>query len=188
MITVNVICKNCGKSFDVRKDWIARGRGKFCCHKCYFVNLIGKTYPKKGLNKICPICKTIFYVPNCLGKIKCCSKKCGYIFRTSPDISGSKHPNWKGGEIKTQKGYVSIYKPDHPFSSEKGYFLQHRLVIEGQIGRHLKLTETVHHLGKKSDNRPFKLMAFVNNSAHQRFHRHPENVKPEEIIFDGRSL
>jgi len=31
-------------------------------------------------------------------------------------------------------------------------------------------------------------MAFINKSAHIRFHGNPNNVKPEEIIFDGRLL
>lgn len=31
-------------------------------------------------------------------------------------------------------------------------------------------------------------MCFSSNSAHKRWHKDPKNVKPEEIIFDGRKL
>ncbi len=85
-------------------------------------------------------------------------------------------------------GYIYIYKPKHPFCNSKSYIFEHRLVVEKQIGRYLLLTEPCHHLGKRDDNRPHMLMAFVNHSSHIRFHKNPNNVKPSEIIFDGRLL
>lgn len=52
------------------------------------------------------------------------------------------------------QGYVAIYRPEHPFASSAGYILEHRLVMEGKIGRYLLRCETVHHInGKKTDNR-----------------------------------
>ena len=100
--------------------------------------------------------------------------------------NGSIASNWKGGRRK-YRGYIFVYKPDHPFAT-LGTVREHRLVIEKQIGRYLSPTEVSHHLGKKDDNRPCMLMAFVNNSSHLRFHKNPDNVKPSEIIFDGRLL
>ena len=68
-------------------------------------------------------------------------------------------------------------------------YYEHRLVVERHLGRSLtKKVEVVHHLGEKDDNRPQMLMAFTSNSAHLRFHHNPKNVKPKEIIFDGRKL
>ncbi len=101
---------------------------------------------------------------------------------------GSNHPNWQGGKIKTKFGYILIKKPEHPFCDKRGYVMEHRLVIEKQIGRHLKPQEKCHHLGEKDDNRPCMLMAFVSQSIHLRFHKDPLLVKPKEIIFDGRKL
>ncbi len=101
---------------------------------------------------------------------------------------GSKNPNWKGGKIKKNTGYIFIKKRSHPFSDKQGYIQEHRLVVEKQIGRYLLPDEATHHLGKRDDNRPHMLMAFVNNSAHTRFHKNPNNVKPKEIIFDGHNL
>ena len=85
-------------------------------------------------------------------------------------------------------GYLLILQPEHPFCNKKGYVRRSHLVIEKYLGRYLKNGETAHHRNKiKTDDRVKNLMAFVSNSAHMKFHHNPDNVKPEEIIFDGRN-
>ena len=101
---------------------------------------------------------------------------------------GEKNSHWKGGRVKMTKGYIHIYMPSHPLASNRGYVLEHRLVVEKHLGRYLKPKEVVHHLEERDDNRPCMLMAFVNDPVHKRFHKNPDNVKLEEIIFDGRKL
>lgn len=110
---------------------------------------------------------------------------------------GKESPHWKNGKAKGSQGYMLILKPEHPFCKRDGYVREHRLVVEQQIGRYLLPKERSHHIGikylissikNKQDNRPENLMAFTNESAHQRFHNNPNNVKSEEIIFDGRKL
>ena len=104
-------------------------------------------------------------------------------------ISGENHYNWKGGNRKDSYGYVLIYKPEHPFCNKNNYIAKHRLVIENKIKRYLFAIEEVHHINKiKSDNRLKNLIAFINDKAHKRFEHNPNNVKSEEIIFDGRNL
>lgn len=66
--------------------------------------------------------------------------------------------------------------------------MEHRLVVEKQIGRYLTIEETIHHIGEKNDNRPHMLMCFVNPSAHQRFHHNPTTIEAADIVFDGRKL
>lgn len=102
---------------------------------------------------------------------------------------GSNHPQWKeNGQIKHSAGYIYIRKPSHPFANER-YVFEHRLIVEAQIGHYLAPENRVHHLNEiKDDNRPENLIAFISESAHQRFHHNPDNVKPSEIIFDGRLL
>ena len=100
--------------------------------------------------------------------------------------AGKKHYNWKGGRT-VENGYVLLYQPNHPFA-RKGKVLEHRLVIEKIIGRHLESKEVVHHLGETTDNRPHMLMLFTSGGAHRRFHGNPARVKQEEIIFDGRKI
>lgn len=68
--------------------------------------------------------------------------------------------NWKGGKFKTMDGYVKVLVPEHPHADNKGYVLEHRLVLEQKLGRLLKQSEVGHHLnGIKNDNRPENLAA-----------------------------
>jgi len=100
-----------------------------------------------------------------------------------------KHYNWQGGRIIDKYGYVSIKIPTHPFANHLGYVKEHRLIVEKQIGRYLKAEEHCHHIDKnKANNNPQNLMAFISNSAHIRFEKKPDIVKPHEIIFDGRKF
>ena len=104
------------------------------------------------------------------------------VHRFGPSTS-----QWKGGVRKHCEGYIQLKRRDHPHSNKDGYVLEHRIVVEKQIGRFLLPNEEVHHLGEKDDNRPYLLMAFISHSAHMRFER-GGNVKPEELVFDGRKL
>ena len=105
-----------------------------------------------------------------------------------PHLTGENACHWKGGKT-IENGYILIYKLTHPFATQTGYVLEHRFIVEQQIGRYLLPEETVHHVNEiKDDNRIENLMLFNGKSAHQRFHYNPDNVKPEEILFDGRKL
>ena len=101
---------------------------------------------------------------------------------------GKNNLGWKGGKKKDKDGYIKILISNHPFCDKNGYVFEHRLIVEAQIGRYLRPKETPHHLGATDDNRPHMLMAFVSRSVHTKFHKNPSNVKPSEIIFDGRKF
>jgi len=68
---------------------------------------------------------------------------------------GPKAGYWKGGRYKDNaSGYVWVFNPNHPSCTKKGYVLEHRLVMEKFMGRHLRPNEIVHHKNKmKDDNR-----------------------------------
>ena len=96
--------------------------------------------------------------------------------------TGIKSSNWQGGG-KIDKGYVFLYKSDHPFA-KRNYISEHRLIVEKQINRYLISEESCHHLNKiKIDNRPKNLMAFATESAHKRVEM-VAKIKSNEIIID----
>lgn len=75
-----------------------------------------------------------------------------------------------GHKKKRQDGYIYIYFPDHPKSSKDGYIMEHDLVMEALIGRHLCEHECVHHINEiKSDNRKENLM-LMTKSEHMSYH------------------
>jgi len=78
---------------------------------------------------------------------------------------------WKGGKT-LRRGYVAIKNHTHPFRNRDNYILEHRLVMEKQLGRYLKPEERVHHIdGDKSNNVIDNLHLFHNESKHQKYHQ-----------------
>lgn len=85
--------------------------------------------------------------------------------------------------MKTPKGYVLLYEPDHPMSTKAGYLLEHRKVAAESLGRLLAPREVVHHRnGVKDDNRPENLEVLP-KEAHDRIPKPPP--KPIECPHCG---
>jgi len=84
---------------------------------------------------------------------------------------GEKHHGWKGGRIVVNEGYIRLLRPNHPHANHMGYVLEHRLVMEGHLGRTLLPEEVVHHVnGRVADNRMENLERFDSKSDHRRWH------------------
>lgn len=84
---------------------------------------------------------------------------------------GARNPNWRGGRRKGgEKGqYIVAYAPDHP-NAVQGGVLEHRLVVEHQLGRPLDRGEVIHHIdGNKHNNSPENLRV-MSQSEHARLH------------------
>lgn len=73
---------------------------------------------------------------------------------TKQKMSNAKIKKGIGHKKNRTDGYVAIYFPDHPKSNKDGYIMEHDLIMECFIGRHLKKDEIVHHINhKRNDNR-----------------------------------
>ena len=78
--------------------------------------------------------------------------------------------SWVKRNKKTLDNYVLINIPEHP-KSFKGWYYEHRLVVEADLDRILEEWETVHHINEnKQDNRLKNLFLCTreqHNKAHQ---------------------
>ncbi|KKL17152.1 hypothetical protein LCGC14_2488410 [marine sediment metagenome] len=89
------------------------------------------------------------------------------ITKNGRNAKGKNNPNWKGGRLITKDGYIEIYKPEHP-RANRGYVLEHRLVMEKSLGRYLRKEESIHHInGIKDDNR-LENLCLCNNGEHRK--------------------
>ena len=75
--------------------------------------------------------------------------------------------------LKVSNNYVRTYVPG------RGYVMEHRLVMEGLLGRELEPEEQVHHKDKnKSNNDPSNLELCPDDKSHKQEHAYGQ----EELI------
>ena len=88
-------------------------------------------------------------------KFRFCSTECWYEYqRKNHPRTGEHAPVWKGGKRIGPGGYIMVRYEGHPNSPKSGYVMEHRLVMEQNLGRLLRSEETVHHInGDRADNR-----------------------------------
>lgn len=89
-----------------------------------------------------------------------------------------KCPRWKGGRKIRKDGYILVVAPDgYPNPADSyhksiSYVLEHRLVVETNIGRYLNQDEVVHHInGNTSDNRIENLQLINSQAEHAALHK-----------------
>lgn len=161
---VKKICNVCNVEFEVRRCRTATA--KFCSLECR------NTARFNSVERVCKCCHKVFIVyrerlERNAGHF--CSNKCRY---NSFALSGN--PNWKkdGHKRLNCNGYIEVKMSVHSQKRTSGYCLEHRLIIEKNIGRILNIKEVVHHInGDKQDNKLENLILFKNISEHLKHHR-----------------
>lgn len=146
----------------------------------------GKT--TKELTKIYLVCdETIL---KCLKRNNVKLKKYKHTLEARKNISktaksnlrvGIKSNTWKGGRNIDTRGYMRVYAPNHPNKIAGNYVMEHRSVMEKDIGRYLTKEEIVHHInGNKLDNRIENLQLMTpseHTSHHHKGFKHSEKSK-----------
>jgi hypothetical protein len=124
----------------------------------------GREFKPSSRHRKCSRCRDRERRPPCPGCGRPMSRDSTTCMKCRPpQPSGAASPNWKGGRIRHERGYVYVKAPGHPRArTNSGLVFEHILVMEKMLGRHLLPGENVHHRnGVPSDNRPDNLELWV---------------------------
>jgi len=134
---------------------------------------IGYKWPNRYIWHACEVCGKERWVILRHGKSE--SSMCQRCGIRTKRARGENSPIWKGGQF-IDRGYVYIYKPEHPKAMANGYIKRARLVLEKKLGRPLLPRMKVHHInGIKDDDRPENLQE-ISQSEHARYHGKNANL------------
>jgi len=150
------ICEICSQNFESKAH-----NAKYCpdCrHEAYLAHC--RKNERELYRHPCPSCGILID-----RKAKLCHH-CTVKKRGSKYKGLNRYRNGPHKQYMKVNGYIKEYCPNHPNCDNHGVVPQHRLVMEGMIGRYLEGNEIVHHLnGVRDDNRPQNL-ALVKAHSH----------------------
>lgn len=136
-------CKSCGKEF-----YPSASAGQMYCSRDCKDNGGRKYAPRQ-----CEFCGADFTYR--AGSRKFCSRDCWTKAQYRRPL-GRFH-NGKPAVVDNN-GYVRVFEPSHPKATRGGWVFEHRLVVEGIVGRYLDRDEEVHHINHvRHDNSPGNL-------------------------------
>lgn len=101
-----------------------------------------------------------------------------YRLRTHGDVRAGRPIDWrrdKSERYTDGKGYVQVYRPEHPNAWADGWVPEHRLVMAEHVGRPLAADEVVHHgPGGRADNRLENLELWTRS--------HPDGQRVSDVL------
>lgn len=122
------------------------GRGLWACYcDCGNGKVVRSDYLKSGHTQSC----------GCLRKER---------------MTGENNNRWSGGKYLNTDGYIMTMSKDHPGANKDGYVREHRLVMEGKLGRYLASWEILHHKDENKINNNPENLKLMTNSEHTSFH------------------
>lgn len=128
------------------------------CRKCFLdktLNNFGiKKDNKDGLHHVCNKCRALRAIELNKDFCACGKTKNKKAFTCQTCMGRIKRQKAEGNTHKHPTGYIYVKTLNHPGAQRRGYVLEHRLVMEKQLGRYLCPNENVHHInGIRDDNR-----------------------------------
>ncbi len=140
----NIPCVTCGTPV-YRNANQKKANKRFCSIDCYDAAQTGER-----VHKLCETCGQAMELKLSQKHRRYCSKLC------YGDRSFARPLDWthNGRQARLDShGYIMVWEPDHP-KANKGWYSQHRLLVEQVAGRVLERHEHVHHANEnKTDNR-----------------------------------
>lgn len=160
---LQLTCDHCGKTFTRKKG--QESPRSFCSRECYWksdyrtevVGASNRTRNPEALQTVpCGNCGTpVTRYISSAGKRSFCSRQCRW-------------DNHLHAKQTNAAGYVLVFiGKGAPGALKTGHILEHRLVMQGILGRPLLEHENVHHInGQKADNRPENLELWSRSQPH----------------------
>jgi len=81
--------------------------------------------------------------------------------------------SWGKKTLKNSDGYRLINIPEHP-KSFRGWYYEHRLVVEADLERILEEWETVHHINENKQDNRLKNLFLCTREQHDKAHQTKE--------------
>jgi hypothetical protein len=79
--------------------------------------------------------------------------------------------SWGKRESKiSREGYVLVKVPEHP-KSFKGWYYEHRLVLEKRLDRILNVWETIHHINENKQDNKIENLFLCTKEQHSKAHK-----------------
>lgn len=92
-----------------------------------------------------------------------------------------KHKTEFGGHRKKRTdGYVYVYTPNHSKATKEGYVMEHILIMEKHIGRHLTEDEVVHHRNRIRNDNSIENLVLMTKSTHASMHNKERHEKRKD--------
>jgi hypothetical protein len=81
--------------------------------------------------------------------------------------------SWYKRKTKQINKYIAVWVPEHPKSFNGGWYYEHRLVVERELGRILNEWETIHHIDNNPANNKIENLFPCTGTEHRYAHINP---------------